>query len=107
MSQDEIFPVPNDWASRAYADNDKYLAMYQQSIDDPNTFWREQGKRIDWFKPYKLVKNTAYGPNDVSIKWFEDGTLNASYNCLDRHLEVRGEQVAIIWKATIQPMTRP
>ena len=61
MSQDEIFPVPDDWAHRAFADNDKYLAMYQQSIDDPNTFWREQGKRIDWFKPYTKVKNTTYG----------------------------------------------
>ena len=98
MSQDEIFPVPDDWARRAFADNDKYLAMYQQSIDDPNTFWCEQGKRLDWFKPYSKVKNTTYGTNEVSIKWFEDGTLNASHNCLDRHLEIRGEQVAIIWE---------
>ena len=98
MSQNEIFPVPDDWAQRAFADNKQYLAMYQQSVDDPNAFWGEQGKRIDWFKPYTQVKNTTYGPNDVSIRWFEDGTLNASHNCLDRHLEIRGEQAAIIWE---------
>ena len=98
MSQNEIFPVPDDWAQRAFADNKQYLAMYQQSVDDPNAFWGEQGKRIDWFKPYTQVKNTTYGPNDVAIKWFEDGTLNASHNCLDRHLEIRGDQTAIIWE---------
>ena len=98
MSQNEIFPVPDDWAQRAFADNKQYLAMYQQSVDDPNAFWGEQGKRIDWFKPYTQVKNTTYGPNDVAIKWFEDGILNASHNCLDRHLEIRGDQTAIIWE---------
>ena len=98
MSHNEIFPVPDAWAERAFADNDKYLAMYQQSLDDPNGFWGEQGKRIDWFKPYTKVKNTSYGPGDVSIKWYEDGTLNASYNCLDRHLDSRRDQVAIIWE---------
>ena len=89
MSQNEIFPVPDDWAQRAFADNKQYLAMYQQSVDDPNAFWGEQGKRIDWFKPYTQVKNTTYGPNDVAIKWFEDGTLNASHNCLDRQASRR------------------
>ena len=98
MSHHELFPVPDDWAQRAFADNDKYLAMYQQSVDDPDGFWGEQGKRIDWFKPYTKVKNTTYGPGDVSIKWYEDGTLNASYNCLDRHLDSRRDQTAIIWE---------
>jgi acetyl-CoA synthetase len=98
MSDNELFPVPDAWASRAFADNDKYLAMYQQSVDDPDGFWREQGKRIDWFKPYTKVKNTTYGPGDVSIKWYEDGTLNAAHNCLDRHLASRGDQTAIIWE---------
>jgi acetyl-CoA synthetase len=98
MSDNELFPVPDAWASRAFADNDKYLAMYQQSVDDPDGFWREQGKRIDWFKPDTKVKNTTYGPGDVSIKWYEDGTLNAAHNCLDRHLASRGDQTAIIWE---------
>ena len=98
MSHNELFPVPDAWAQKAFADNDKYLAMYQQSLDDPDGFWGEQGKRIDWFKPYTKVKNTTYGPGDVSIKWYEDGTLNASYNCLDRHLESRGDQSAIVFE---------
>ena len=98
MSDNELFPVPDAWAERAYADNDTYLAMYQQSLDDPDAFWGEQGKRIDWFKPYTKVKNTTYGPGDVSIKWYEDGSLNASYNCLDRHLATRRDQTAIIWE---------
>ncbi|MBT3334158.1 MAG: acetate--CoA ligase [Rhodospirillaceae bacterium] len=98
MSDNELFPVPGAWAEKAFADNDKYLAMYQQSLDDPDGFWGEQGKRIDWFKPYTKVKNTTYGPGDVSIKWYEDGSLNASYNCLDRHLETRRDQTAIIWE---------
>ncbi|MDP6872630.1 MAG: acetate--CoA ligase [Alphaproteobacteria bacterium] len=98
MSHHELFPVPDAWAEKAFADNDKYLAMYQQSVDDPDGFWGEQGKRIDWFKPYTKVKNTTYGPGDVSVKWYEDGSLNASYNCLDRHLESRRDQTAIIWE---------
>ena len=96
MSDNELFPVPDAWAERAYADNDTYLAMYQQSLDDPDAFWGEQGKRIDWFKPYTKVKNTTYGPGDVSIKWYEDGSLNASYNGLDRHLATRRDHTAII-----------
>lgn len=72
--------------------------MYEQSIVDPTSFWREHGKRLDWIKPYTKVKNTTFGPSQVSIKWFEDGTLNASANCLDRHLPKRGDQTAIIWE---------
>jgi acetyl-CoA synthetase len=72
--------------------------MYGQSIDDPEGFWGEQGKRIDWIKPYSQVKDVSFGPGDVHIKWFHDGTTNVSYNCLDRHLESRGDQVAIIWE---------
>jgi acetyl-CoA synthetase len=98
MSHNEIFPVPADWAERAFADNDTYLAMYQQSLDDPDGFWGEHGKRIDWFKPYTKVKNTSFEPGEVSVKWYEDGTLNAAHNCLDRHLESRGDQVAVIWE---------
>ena len=97
MSND-VFPVPADVASSAWADNDKYLEMYKQSVEDPEGFWGEHGKRIDWMKPYTKVKDVNYAAPDVSIKWFEDGTLNASVNCLDRHLETRGDQTAIIFE---------
>ncbi|MEM9387996.1 MAG: acetyl-coenzyme A synthetase N-terminal domain-containing protein, partial [Pseudomonadota bacterium] len=75
-----------------------YEAMYRRSIETPETFWGEQGKRLDWMQPYTRVKNTSFGPANVSIRWFEDGKLNAAANCLDRHLEERGDQVAIIWE---------
>ena len=97
MSESLVFPVPNKVAADAWADNDKYLEMYQASVDDPETFWGEQGKRIDWIKPYSQVKDTDFS-GDVTIKWYYDGTLNAAYNCLDRHLATRGNQTAIIWE---------
>ena len=95
---EDLFPVPDDWAARAYVTDAQYQDMYRQSISDPETFWREQGRRIDWIKPYSRVKNASYDPHNVSIKWFEDGTLNACINCVDRHLETRGDQIAIIWE---------
>ncbi|MDW3205158.1 MAG: acetate--CoA ligase [Alphaproteobacteria bacterium] len=94
----EVFPVPSDVAERALIDNSKYLEMYEQSVKDPEAFWGEHGKRIDWIKPYTKVKNVDFNIPNVSIKWYEDGTLNASYNCIDRHLETRGDQTAIIWE---------
>ncbi|MCX8231179.1 MAG: acetate--CoA ligase, partial [Alphaproteobacteria bacterium] len=94
----EIYPVPEEWASRAWADNAKYLEMYNQSIQDPNGFWDEHGKRLDWMQPYTKVKNVSYNAADLHVKWYEDGVLNASANCLDRHLQTRGNQVAIIWE---------
>jgi acetyl-CoA synthetase len=72
--------------------------MYARSIKDPNGFWADQAKRIDWIKPFSKVKNTSYDPTDVSIKWFEDGTLNVCHNCVDRHLAKRGDQTAILWE---------
>lgn len=98
MSDSKVYPVSQEMAASAHIDNEKYLAMYEQSINDPDAFWGEEGKRLDWFKPYTKVKNTSFDPHNVDIRWFEDGTLNASYNCLDRHLEKRGDQVAIIWE---------
>ncbi|MFZ0851427.1 MAG: acetate--CoA ligase [Hyphomicrobiaceae bacterium] len=95
---DKLYSVPAEWTSRAWVDNSKYLAMYKRSIEDPNLFWGEMGKRIDWIKPYTRVKNTSYAPDNVSIKWYEDGTLNVSVNCIDRHLQKRADQVAIIWE---------
>ncbi|MBT3916389.1 MAG: acetate--CoA ligase [Rhodospirillaceae bacterium] len=97
MSENLVFPVPDQVAADAWADNDKYLEMYQASVDDPEAFWGEQGKRIDWIKPYSQVKDADFS-GDVNIKWYYDGTLNASYNCLDRHLATRGDQTAIIWE---------
>jgi acetyl-CoA synthetase len=95
---DKIYDVPPAWQKRAYADKAKYEEMYARSIKDPNGFWAEQAKRIDWIKPFKKVKNSSFDPHHVSIKWFEDGTLNVAYNCVDRHLAKRGDQTAIIWE---------
>ncbi len=110
MSEVRVYPVPAEWKSRAYVDNDKYLAMYKRSVDDPEGFWREQAQRIDWIRPFTKVKNTSYAAPNVSIKWFEDGSLNISANCLDRHLATRGDQVAILWepddpKAAVRTLT--
>ena len=98
MSENSVFPVLEEVAKNAWCDEATYSQMYGQSIDDPEGFWGEQGKRIDWIKPYSQVRDVSFGPGDVHIKWFHDGTTNVSYNCLDRHLEGRGDQVAIIWE---------
>ncbi len=98
MSNDQLFPVPTEWAKKAHVDNDKYLAMYAASVNDPEAFWGEQGRRIDWIRPYTKVRDVSFDAKDFHIRWYEDGTLNASVNCIDRHLEKRGDQVAIIWE---------
>jgi acetyl-CoA synthetase len=98
MSDDKLYAVSTDWKKRAFIDDAKYREMYARSIKDPNGFWGEQAKRIDWIKPFTKVKNTSYDPHNVSIKWFEDGSLNACFNCVDRHLAKRSNQVAIIWE---------
>ncbi|MFZ0352585.1 MAG: acetate--CoA ligase [Pseudolabrys sp.] len=95
---EKTYDVPADWQKRAYADDAKYKEMYARSVKDPNAFWAEQAKRIDWIKPFSKVKNTSYDPHNVSIKWFEDGTLNICHNCVDRHLAKRGDQTAILWE---------
>jgi acetyl-CoA synthetase len=95
---DKVYAVPAEWQSRAWIDDAKYKEMYKRSVGDPNGFWGEMGKRLDWIKPYTRVKNTSYDPHNVSIKWYEDGTLNVSANCIDRHLKKRADQVAIIWE---------
>jgi acetyl-CoA synthetase len=98
MSTDNtFFPVPAEFAKSAWIDADKYQQMYEASVKDPEGFWGEHGKRIDWIKPYTKVKDVDFN-GDVRIQWFYDGTLNASANCLDRHLETRGDQTAIIWE---------
>jgi acetyl-CoA synthetase len=98
MSEDKIYDVPSDWAKRAYVDSAKYREMYAASVKDPDKFWGEQAKRIDWIKPFTKVKNTSFAPGNISIKWFEDGKLNACFNCVDRHLAKRGNQTAIVWE---------
>ncbi len=94
----ELFPVSADWSSRAIIDETRYNALYGASIKDPDTFWREEAQRIDWIKPFTKVKNTSFDPKNLFIKWYEDGALNVSANCLDRHLKDRADQVAIIWE---------
>ena len=95
---EKVYDVPAEWAKRAWVDEAGYRAMYRQSVDDPEAFWGEHGKRIDWFKPYTIVENASYDPRNVSIKWFEDGVTNVAYNCIDRHLAKRADQTAIIWE---------
>ena len=98
MSEVKRHEVTPEWASRAWVDNDSYLAHYKRSVEDPVAFWAEQGQRLTWIKPYTTIKNTSFAPDNVSIKWYEDGTLNVCANCVDRHLEARGDQVAILWE---------
>jgi acetyl-CoA synthetase len=93
----EIIPAPAKLASTAWIDAKKYRAMYEQSIRDPESFWAAQGKYLHWFKPYTKAKNASFD-GDVKIRWLEDGTLNACYNCVDRHMPQRAEQTAIIWE---------
>jgi acetyl-CoA synthetase len=98
MSTNEVYPVSEELAKTAWVDDANYQAMYKASIEDPEGFWREHGKRVDWIKPYTQIKDVSYDEEDLHIKWFHDGTLNVSVNCLDRHLEKRGDQTAIIWE---------
>ncbi|GAD80919.1 acetate--CoA ligase [Vibrio ezurae] len=98
MSETHIYPVKQNIKSVTHADNDTYLSMYQQSVSNPEAFWAEHGKIVDWIKPFTKVKETSFDTGHVGIKWFEDGTLNVSANCIDRHLATRGDEVAIIWE---------
>ncbi|MGH8419693.1 MAG: acetate--CoA ligase [Pseudomonas sp.] len=98
MSAASLYPVRPEVAANTLTDEATYKAMYQQSVVNPDGFWREQAKRLDWIKPFTTVKQTSFDDHRVDIKWFADGTLNVSYNCLDRHLAERGDQVAIIWE---------
>ncbi|MEH0667342.1 acetate--CoA ligase [Vibrio scophthalmi] len=98
MSEAHVYPVKENIKATTHADNDTYLAMYQQSVTDPTAFWSEHGKVVDWIKPFTKVKSTSFDTGHVDIRWFEDGTLNVSANCIDRHLAERGDDVAIIWE---------
>ncbi|MBJ3777211.1 acetate--CoA ligase [Acuticoccus mangrovi] len=94
----ETIPVPSDIAKNAHIDAETYQRMYKASVEDTEAFWRKEGERIDWITPYTRVKNTSFQSPNVYIRWYEDGTLNASANCIDRHLATRGDQTAIIWE---------
>ncbi|MGB5543525.1 MAG: AMP-binding protein, partial [Gammaproteobacteria bacterium] len=98
MSEIKVYPVTPAAAKNTHCTTAKYQDMYTRSVEDPEGFWGEHGKRIDWIKPYQKVKDVSFDKPDVHIRWFYDGTLNASVNCLDRHLESRGDQTAIIWE---------
>ncbi len=95
---DEVIPVPEEWAKRAYVDDVGYRAMHAAALADPEAFWGKHGLRLDWIKPYTKVKDTSFNEADFRIRWYEDGVLNVAANCIDRHLETRGDQVAIIWE---------
>ena len=90
---EKVYDVPAEWAKRAWINEAQYEEMYARSITDPQGFWAEHGKRIDWFKPYTRVKDTSYDTHHVAINWFEDGVTNVAYNCIDRHLAKRANVV--------------
>ncbi|WP_299663004.1 acetate--CoA ligase [uncultured Psychromonas sp.] len=98
MSGNTIYPVSPELAANSLLTNDQYLSEYKASIEDPEAFWGEKGKILDWIKPYTKVKNSSYAPGNVNIKWFEDGELNVSVNCIDRHLGTKADQVALLWE---------
>ena len=98
MSHQAIYPVPDSAANRSLLSNEQYMQMYQQSVEAPDAFWAEHGKRLHWFTPFSKVKQTSFAAGSVNINWFSDGVLNASYNCLDRHLPERANQVAYYWE---------
>src|ERR1700676_5596785 len=95
---DKIYEIPADWTKRAFISEAEYKKMYASSLADPDGFWAEQAKRIHWMKHFSKVKNTSFAKDNVSIKWFEDGTTNVAYNCIDRHLHSHGDKTAIIWE---------
>ena len=98
--------VNKTWSENSHINRKTYDDLYAESIDSPETFWRKHGQRIDWIKPYTKVKNTSYKKNNISIQWFEDGTLNISANCIDRHLEHNSQKKAIIWESDDGEVTR-
>jgi acetyl-CoA synthetase len=95
---EKLYPVPAEWRRRAFIDDAKYQELYARSLNDPEGFWAEMGRRIEWFTPYTKVKKTSFDPHRLMIRWFEDGVTNVAHNCLDRHLAGHGEDVAIIWE---------
>ena len=99
QAPEEIYEASAEFKARAYvASKEAYEAMYRRSVEDPEGFWREHAARLDWFEPFHTVKDTSFAPDDVHVRWFEGGKLNVAYNCLDRHLETRGDRTALIFE---------
>ena len=98
MHEHAIHPVPAAWAAKAKITAERYAEMYAMSVEDPEAFWREEARRVDWIKPFTQVSDCSFDAADFRINWFADGTLNLSANCLDRHLAERGDTVAILWE---------
>lgn len=98
MSHPSLYPVSETARARTHITDDIYQQMYRQSVEQPEQFWAEQGKRLDWITPYSKIKDTSFELGNVRVNWYSDGTLNASYNCLDRHLASRANQVAFYWE---------
>ena len=94
----ELYPVNAATKARALVDEDRYAELYAQSVEDNEGFWAQQAERIDWIKPFTKVKDVSFAKDDLHIRWFEDGTLNVCYNCVDRHLDDKADDVAIIWE---------
>ncbi len=99
MSEGEIFPVPEAWAERTHMTAAGYDAACQQADQDPDGYWRKVAGRLDWSKPFTTIKDVSFAADDLHIRWFADGELNVSVNCIDRHLPARADQVAIIWES--------
>ncbi|MFC4256541.1 acetate--CoA ligase [Altererythrobacter xixiisoli] len=99
MSEVTVHPVSAEWADKALIGAEAYAEKYRRSLAEPDAFWAEEAKRLDWIKPFTRVKDTSFNVDDFRIRWFEDGTLNLAANCLDRHLADHGERVAILWEA--------
>jgi acetyl-CoA synthetase len=95
----KVYDVPAKLAKNALINAEQYAEMYRRSIEDNESFWREQASRIDWIKPFSKVRDVSFEKDDVHIRWYYDGTLNVCYNCVDRHLESKGDDVAIIWES--------
>jgi acetyl-CoA synthetase len=98
MSEPDLIPVPQAVAARAHIDSARYLELYRQSIEDTEGFWRGQAAAIDWIRPFTQVKDTSFDPDNLRIRWFSNGTLNASVNCIDRHLPAKANRPAILWE---------
>jgi acetyl-CoA synthetase len=98
MSVSDIYKS-KDWVrDKALISKEDYKKLYHQSITDPLSFWDEHGKRLAWYKPYTKIRDYSYDINNLYIKWYEDGVLNVSYNCIDRHIEKLGDKIAILWE---------
>ena len=90
--------IKEEWIKESKVNSERYISLYQESIENGDEFWNKHGSRIDWYEKYTKIRNTRYSNKDVSIKWYEDGKLNVSYNCIDRHAKENPDRVAIIWE---------